>query len=154
MEKDTYHIDLTQGNLIKNLFAFSVPLMLTNCLQMVFNAADTIVVGKFSGSTALAAVGATGSVIFLLISLFNGITIGTNIVVSKYIGAKDDEKTRVASHTSIWLAFSVGIFLTCVGLFFSRPLLKLMSTPDDLIEYSTIYIYEDLLYGYYIHACL
>ena len=90
MEKDTYHIDLTQGNLIKNLFAFSVPLMLTNCLQMVFNAADTIVVGKFSGSTALAAVGATGSVIFLLISLFNGITIGTNIVVSKYIGAKDD----------------------------------------------------------------
>ena len=66
MEKDTYHIDLTQGNLIKNLFAFSVPLMLTNCLQMVFNAADTIVVGKFSGSTALAAVGATGSVIFLL----------------------------------------------------------------------------------------
>ena len=140
MEKDTYHIDLTQGNLIKNLFAFSVPLMLTNCLQMVFNAADTIVVGKFSGSTALAAVGATGSVIFLLISLFNGITIGTNIVVSKYIGAKDDEKTRVASHTSIWLAFSVGIFLTCVGLFFSRPLLKLMSTPDDLIEYSTIYM--------------
>lgn len=140
MEKDTYHIDLTQGNLIKNLFAFSVPLMLTNCLQMVFNAADTIVVGKFSGSTALAAVGATGSVIFLLISLFNGITIGTNIVVSKYIGAKDDEKTRIASHTSIWLAIAVGIFLTCVGLFFSRPLLKLMSTPEDLIEYSTMYM--------------
>ena len=140
MEKDTYHIDLTQGNLIKNLFAFSVPLMLTNCLQMVFNAADTIVVGKFSGSTALAAVGATGSVIFLLISLFNGITIGTNIVVSKYIGAKNDEKIRIASHTSIWLAFAVGIFLTCVGLFFSRPLLKLMSTPEDLLEYSTMYM--------------
>ena len=140
MEKDTYHIDLTQGNLIKNLFVFSVPLMLTNCLQMVFNAADTIVVGKFSGSTALAAVGATGSVIFLLISLFNGITIGTNIVVSKYIGAKNDEKIRIASHTSIWLAFAVGIFLTCVGLFFSRPLLKLMSTPEDLLEYSTMYM--------------
>ena len=140
MKEKNYHIDMTSGSLIRNVFLFSIPLMLTTCLQMIFNAADTIVVGKFSGEKALAAVGATSSVIFLLISLFNGLSVGTNVVVSKYIGAKDNEKTSLATHTSIWISFVAGIVLTAIGIVLSRPLLKLMSTPDKLLDESTLYM--------------
>ena len=140
MKKKNYHIDMTSGNLVRNIFLFSIPLMLTTCLQMIFNAADTIVVGKFSGETALAAVGATSSVIFLLISLFNGLSVGTNVVVSKYIGAKDDEKTSLATHTSMWISFAAGIVLTVVGILLSKPLLQLMSTPDSLLPQSSLYM--------------
>ncbi len=140
MMKRQYHLDMTQGNLWKNIFLFSIPLMLTNCLQMIFNAADTIVVGKFSGEIALAAVGATSSVIFLLISLFNGLSVGTNIVVSKYIGAKDDQKTSLSTHTSIFLSILFGLLLTIVGVVFAKPLLIFMNTPDNLLYFSIQYM--------------
>lgn len=135
-----YHIEMSEGNLFKNILLFSIPLMLTNLLQMLFNAADTIVVGKFSGATALAAVGATGSLIFFLVSLFNGISVGTNVVVSKYIGAQNKEKTALAVHTSMWLACFTGIVLTIVGIFISKPLLQLMATPQDLLPLSNMYM--------------
>ncbi len=135
-----YHLDMTQGNLWKNIFLFSIPLMLTNCLQMIFNAADTIVVGKFSGEIALAAVGATSSVIFLLISLFNGLAVGTNIVVSKYIGARNNQKTSLSVHTSIFLSISFGLLLTMVGIVFAKPLLIFMNTPENLLYFSIQYM--------------
>lgn len=138
--KKSYHLDMTQGNLLKNIFLFSVPLMLMNCLQMVFNAADTIVVGKYSGETALAAVGATSSVIFLLISLFNGLSVGTNVVVSKYIGARDDANTSKATHTSICISIVFGIVLMLIGILFSTPLLEMMDTPDNLLYFSSLYM--------------
>ncbi len=138
--KKSYHLDMTQGNLLKNIFLFSVPLMLMNCLQMIFNAADTIVVGKYSGETALAAVGATSSVIFLLLSLFNGLAVGTNIVVSKYIGAQDDKNTSMATHTSICISIIVGIVLMIIGVLLAKPLLILMDTPDNLLYFSCLYM--------------
>lgn len=140
MKDKNYHIDMTSGNLLKNVFLFSVPLMLTTCLQMIFNAADTIVVGKFSGEVALASVGATSSVIFLLISVFNGLSVGTNVVVSKYIGARNDEKTSDATHTSIWISLVAGVLLTVIGIVFSKPLLRLMSTPEKLLPLSSLYM--------------
>ena len=140
MKEKNYHIDMTSGNLLKNVFLFSVPLMLTTCLQMVFNAADTIVVGKFSGEVALASVGATSSVIFLLISVFNGLSVGTNVVVSKYIGAHDDKKTSLATHTSIWISVVAGVLLTAIGIAFSKPLLRIMSTPEKLLPLSSLYM--------------
>ena len=84
-------IDMTDGPLLKNIWLFSVPLMITNFLQMLLNAADTVVVGRFAGEQALAAVGATGSLCFLLISLFNGLGMGSNVLIARYLGAKDDE---------------------------------------------------------------
>ncbi len=135
-----YHLDMTQGNLWKNIFLFSIPLMLTNCLQMIFNAADTIVVGKFSGEIALAAVGATSSVIFLLISLFNGLAVGTNIVVSKYIGARNNQKASLSVHTSIFLSISFGLLLTVIGIAFAKPLLIFMNTPENLLYFSIQYM--------------
>ena len=85
----TQTIDMVNGPLLKNICIFSVPLMLTNLVQMMFNAADAVVMGRFAGQQALAAVGATSSQCFLLISLFNGLSVGSNVVIARYLGAND-----------------------------------------------------------------
>lgn len=139
MEK-RHSLDMVNGPLLKNLFVFAVPLMFTNFLQMLFNAADTIIVGKFVGETALAAVGATGSIVFLLTSVFNGLSIGANVVVAKLLGGQDEEKTSLAVHTSIFIGLIGGILLAVLGLFFSRTLLSVMSTPTDIIDLSNVYM--------------
>lgn len=139
MEK-SHSLDMVNGPLLKNLFIFAVPLMFTNFLQMLFNAADTIIVGKFVGETALAAVGATGSIVFLLTSVFNGLSIGANVVVAKLLGRKDEVKTSLAVHNSILMGLLGGVFLAALGLLFSRTFLKLMSTPDDIINLSNVYM--------------
>ena len=90
--------DLVNGPLLYNMIMFAIPLMLATALQMCFNAADTIVVGKFAGQQALAGVGATGSLIFLLTSLFNGLSIGTNVMAARYIGAQDHEMLSKTVH--------------------------------------------------------
>ena len=133
-------IDMVHGPLVKNIFSFAVPLMLTLLLQVLFNAADIIVVGKFSGETALAAVGATSSVVFFITSLFNGISTGCNVVISKWIGANNLEKVHKAVHTSIWLSIVGGILLTLIGCAISYPFLQLLSTPTNIIDLSDLYI--------------
>ena len=133
-------VDMIEGPLLQNIWKFAVPLMLTNFLQMLFNAADTVVVGRFAGQQALAAVGATGSLCFLLISLFNGLSIGSNVLIAKFLGAKDHEKVHQAVHTAITLAGLSGLFLTFLGFFLSRPMLQLMSTPSDIIDLSELYM--------------
>lgn len=133
-------IDMVNGPLMKNLFIFAVPLMFTNFLQILFNAADTVVVGKFAGQQALAAVGATGSIVFLLTALFNGLSTGSNVVIAKLLGCKDDEKISKAVHTSIAIAICGGIFLAFIGIFFAKYLLAAMSTPDDIIGLSDLYM--------------
>lgn len=140
MTKKNYHIDMSGNNLLKNIFLFAIPLMFTTLLQMLFNAADTVVVGKFSGETALAAVGATGSVSFLMIAFFNGLSVGTNVVVSKYIGAKDDIKTSEAVHTSMWMSILASILMTIFGVTLSKPLLRIMSTPESILDLSSLYM--------------
>lgn len=133
-------IDMVKGPLIKNVFLFSLPLMATNLLQMMFNAADTIVVGKFSGQVALAAVGATGSLIYLLVSLFNGLSIGANVVIAKAIGSNDQTKITKSVNSSVMLALLSGIVLTLVGVFGSKYFLIWMGTPSSIIDQSTLYM--------------
>ena len=133
-------IDMVNGSLIKNIWMFSVPLMLTNFLQMLFNAADTVVVGRFAGQQALAAVGATGSLCFLLVSLFNGLSIGSNVIIARYIGAGNTKKTEDAVHTSVTLSVVSGLILSAAGFFISKPMLQIMSTPADIIDMSALYM--------------
>ena len=134
------NIDMVNGPLFKNIWAFSLPLMAANLLQMLFNAADTIVVGRFAGQHALAAVGATGSLCFLLISLFNGLSMGTNVIVARYLGANEYSKVEDSVHTSMTLSIAGGIFIAILGNFISRPMLELMSTPADIIDMSVLYM--------------
>lgn len=138
--RDKHTIDMVNGPLLKNIFIFAVPLMFTNFLQILFNAADTVVVGKFAGQSALAAVGATGSIVFLLTSLFNGLGIGSNVVIAKLLGSKDDEKISKAVHTSMCIAIIGGLLLAVIGLFLAKTLLSLMSTPADIIDLSNLYM--------------
>ena len=135
-----HSLDMVNGPLLKNIFIFSVPLMLTTLLQILFNTADTIVVGKFAGSSALAAVGGTASFVWLLTSLCNGLSTGSNVVIANFIGSGDDEKVSRAVHTSMWLAFVSGALLTVVGLLLGKPVLKLISTPEDIIGLSQLYL--------------
>lgn len=132
--------DMLQGPLLKNIWIFSVPLMLTNFLQMLFNAADTVIVGRFAGQQALAAVGATGSLCFLLISLFNGLSMGSNVLIARYLGANDQKGVERAVHTSMALSGVSGVILAALGYFLSRPLLTIMSTPADIIDLSVLYM--------------
>lgn len=134
------NIDMTGGHLLKNVWAFSFPLMVANILQMLFNAADTIVVGRFVGQQALAAVGATGSLCMLLISVFNGLSMGTNIICARYVGAKQEEKISDSVHTSMLLSVIGGVLIAVVGYYASRPLLEMMSTPSDIIDMSELYM--------------
>ena len=134
------NLDMLGGSLVGNIWAFAVPLMLTNLLQMLFNAADTIVVGRFAGQQALAAVGATGSLCFLLVGLFNGLAVGSNVIIARYIGANRQENIQKAVHTSIAMAVVCGVVLAVAGFFISKPMLRLMSTPSDIIDMSTLYM--------------
>ena len=138
--KSSKSIDMVNGPLLKNIFIFSVPLMLANLLQMLFNAADTIVVGKYAGQIPLAAVGATGSLIFLITSLFNGLSMASNIIIAKKIGANETEDVKTAVHTSYFVAIAGGILLAALGFALSRKMLELMSTPSDIIDLSILYM--------------
>ena len=133
-------MDMANGPLLKNIFIFAIPLVFTNILQMAFNSADTIIVGRFAGDRALAAVGSTGSIIFLITSLFNGLATGTNVVVARYIGTGNKEKITDSIQTSIALTTAGGIILTFIGIVFAKSFLSMMSTPDDIIDLSTIYM--------------
>ena len=133
-------IDMVNGPLVKNIWKFAVPLMLTNFLQMLFNAADTVIVGRFAGQRALAAVGATGSLCFLLISMFNGLSIGSNVLIARYLGAKEEESIEKAVHTAITMAVISGVILMVLGFFLSKPMLQMMSTPADIIDLSELYM--------------
>jgi len=136
----SYRMDMTEGPLTTKIIKFTIPVMLSGILQLLFNTADVIVVGRFTGKTALAAVGSTGSLINLLVSLFMGLSIGTNVLVARYQGAKDDKSVSETVHTSIALGIVGGLILLIVGVVATRPLLEMMATPDDVIDQSTLYM--------------
>ena len=133
-------VDMVNGPLLQNMLIFSVPLMLTNLLQMMFNAADTVVVGRFAGQQALAAVGSTGSLCGLIISLFTGLSVGSNVLIARYLGSGDHDKIEKSVHTSMTMAIICGVFLTVIGFFVSKPLLEMMATPADIINLSELYM--------------
>lgn len=139
-DKKSLRMDMVHGPLLKNIIEFAVPMMLASMLQMMFSAADTIIVGKFAGELALAAVGATGSLCFLLVSLFNGLSGGSNVVIATLLGKQDEEGVQKAVHTSITMATVGGVLMAFVGFFLAKPMLHMMATPSDIIDLSTLYM--------------
>ena len=135
-----YEMDMCHGPLFKKLIVFALPLMLSGILQLLFNAADIIVVGRFSGSEALAAVGSTSSLINLLVNLFIGISIGGNVLMARYIGAQDYKNARETLHTAVCISLYGGILMIFVGVLLARPLLEMMGTPAEVIHLSVLYM--------------
>lgn len=134
------YIDMIEGPIFPSIMMFYFPLVLSSLLQLLFNAADIIVVGKYAGDTSLAAVSSTSSLINLLVGLFIGISTGTNVLLAKYIGARDIKKIHDVVHTSIMFALIASIALALVGVLFSDNLLRLMSVPNDVLPLSTLYL--------------
>ena len=126
--------------LLRSMFKFAMPIMAMNLLQLLFNAADMIVVGQFEGSKALAAVGATGALINLIINLFMGLSVGTAVVVARDYGARRVEGIRQSVHTSIAVSMVTGVVVAFLGIVLSTPLLHMMGTPSDIIHLSTLYM--------------
>ncbi len=135
-----YEIDMTSGPLIPKILQFSLPLMLTGVLQLLYNAADVIVVGNFAGHTALAAVSSTGSLINLLVNVFMGLSVGTSVVIAQAYGAGDYPRMRKAEHTAITLALFMGIGAGILGFALARPLLEWMDSPPDVIDGAALYV--------------
>ena len=140
MKKNKYEIDMCNGSIMDKLITFSLPLMLTSILQLMFNAVDIIVVGRFSGSQALAAVGSTTALINIFTNLFIGISLGANVLAARYFAAGRDREMSEAVHTAITLALISGIVMAFVGLGASRAALELMGTPEDVIDQSALYM--------------
>lgn len=136
----TKELDMLNGALLPKLMMFSLPLALTGILQLLFNAADVIVVGKFAGSTSLAAVGATSALINLLTGAFIGISVGVNILVARYIGCRDNAGVSRAVHSAITLSLLLGVVTFLLGFFLSTPMLELMGTPDDVLRLASLYL--------------
>lgn len=140
MNKKRYEMNMCEGPLLKQIIIFAIPLMLSGILQLLFNAADIIVVGRFTGSESLAAVGSTTSLINLLVNLFIGISVGANVLFGRFCGAQDEKNASETAHTAICTAIYGGIIMIFVGLLVARPMLELMATPDNVIDLSTIYM--------------
>lgn len=134
-------MDLTTGSVLKKLILFVLPILATNLLQQFYNAADQIVVGQFAenGKSALAAVGATGSSINLIINLFFGLAVGANIVCANLKGAKNYRGLRHAMHTSLLLGAILGVVVCGIGIAVARPVMRLMNCPEDIIDMSVLY---------------
>lgn len=135
-----HEIDMTSGSVLKKMLLFSFPLMGSSILQLLFNAADIIVIGRFAGDNSLAAVGATASLINLLVNLFVGLAIGANVLTARYYGAKRDADISQTVHTSIALSIVCGAGLAVIGILISNPILAMMGTPDEVLPLSTIYM--------------
>ncbi len=135
-----HEIDMTSGSVLKKMLLFSFPLMGSSILQLLFNAADIIVIGRFAGDNSLAAVGATSSLINLLVNLFVGLAIGANVLTARYYGAKRDADISQTVHTSIALSIVCGAGLAVIGILISNPILAMMGTPDEVLPLSTIYM--------------
>ncbi len=131
---------MRHGPLIGKILWFAIPLACSSILQQLFNAADVAVVGQFAGSDALAAVGANGSLINLIINLFVGLSVGANVVISTYIGKENKERVSQAIHTTIILALIGGVILVLIGEFIAPEILKLMGTPEDILDLATLYL--------------
>lgn len=139
-QKKSYEMNMCEGPLAGKMLIFTIPLMFSGILQLLFNAADTIVVGRYAGSQALAAVGSTTSLINLLVNMFMGLSVGANILISRYYGAKREEDIRETVHTSITVAALGGVLLAVLGNTFAKPLLVLMGSPADVVDLAAIYV--------------
>ena len=135
-----YEMDMTTGRLLPKVLAFSGPLILTGILQLLYNAADIVVVGRFAGPQALAAVGSTGALINLLVNVFMGLSVGASVVVARAYGAGDNASVSTGVHTAITVAGVAGVLVGVLGFVASHPLLKWMGSPDDVLDMATLYM--------------
>lgn len=135
-----FKINMCSGPILPKMLLFTVPLMFSSILQLLFNAADIIVVGRFAGDNSLAAVGSNTALIGLLTNLFVGVSIGTNVLAARYYSAKEEKDLSETVHTSMFLALASGIFLTLVGVVFARTILIIMQTPAEVLGLATLYL--------------
>lgn len=140
MSGKKYEIDMCNGPLLGKILVYAIPLIASGILQLLFNAADMVVAGRFAGNVALGAVGATSSLINLLINVFIGMSVGTNVLVAHFYGANRKEELAQTVHTSIALSLISGIILGIAGFSLASPLLSLMGTPDDILPHAVIYM--------------
>lgn len=137
--------DMTRGSILKQIILFSLPLMLGNVFQMLYNTVDSVVVGNFVGKEALAAVGATTMIVNMLVFFFNGFSVGAGVVIAQHFGARDHQRLHIAIETTMTVTFILCAVFTALGLLLVRPMLKLMATPEDVFEdavtYLSIYFY-------------
>ena len=140
LKNNKYEIDMCNGSIMNKLISFSLPLMISGILQLMFNAVDIIVVGQFTGSEALAAVGSTTALIAVFTNLFIGISLGANVLAARFYAAGKHKEMSDTVHTSITLALISGIVMAFAGLLFSRLALEIMATPDNVIDQSTLYM--------------
>ncbi|WP_369297517.1 MATE family efflux transporter [uncultured Neglectibacter sp.] len=138
--RGTYEIDMTHGPLLGKIVKFAIPLAVSGVLQLLFNAADIVVVGRFAGSTALAAVGSTGALINLIVTLFMGLSVGTNVLVAQYYGAGNQKELSETVHTSILASVVFGIGLIFIGIGLARPVLEAMATPPEVLDQAVLYM--------------
>ena len=138
--KKTYEIDMLHGAILPKLLRFAVPLTLSTMLQLLFNAADVVVVGRWAGDNSLAAVGSNTSLIALLTNMFLGLSIGANILAARHFGAHEDEELSKTVHTSILLSLYSGVFLTVIGILGARTILIWMQCPANVLDLATLYL--------------
>jgi putative MATE family efflux protein len=131
---------MLQGPLLSSIIAYTIPIILTSVLQLLFNAADLVVVGRFCGSISVAAVGATGSITSLIVNLFIGLSVGAGVTVAHGVGSREDEVVHRTVHTTLPMALVSGVVLTIVGVAFSEDFLRMMDTPENVLELSAVYM--------------
>ena len=131
---------ITSGKLLPQLIVFTIPVLLTGVLQLLYNAADLVVVGKYRGDVALAAVGSTGALINLIVNVFIGLSVGANVLVARCVGAKDDEGISRASHTAVLISLIAGTVVGIFGVVTAKTLLRWMDSPDSVIDLSALYV--------------
>ena len=151
MRSGTSTLDFTQGSLGKNILKFSFPLFLGNLFQKLYNAADSLIVGNTLGPQALASVSSSGTLIFMMVGFFNGLAIGAGVVISKYFGARDQERMQKAIHTDLAFGLAAGAVLTVIGVLLTPTVLRWMRTPTDIMEGSVTYF---RIYSYGILFCV
>lgn len=139
-KKSKYEIDMCNGSILDKLISFSIPLMLSGILQLLFNAVDIIVVGRFTGSEALAAVGSTTALINVFVNFFIGISLGSNVLAARFYAAGKDKEMSETVHTAITLALISGVVMGIVGVVSAKGALQLMDTPDNVLNLSTLYM--------------
>ena len=130
---------LTEGVIWKKIVGFAIPLFLGNLFQQLYNTADSLIVGNFLGSDALAAVSSSGSLIFLLVGFFNGIAVGAGVVIARYFGARRQQELQDAIHTTVGFGIVSGVLLTVIGLIMAPKILIWMKTPTDVLPNSILY---------------
>lgn len=131
---------MLEGPLFWNIILYTIPIILTSLLQLLFNAADLVVVGRFCGSVSVAAVGATGSLTNLMVNFFIGLSVGAGVTVAHGLGSHEDTVVSNTVHTALPTALVSGVFLTFIGIAFSETFLRLMGTPDNVLPLSAIYM--------------